>query len=165
MCFARTSILGIRPCFQLIGAQRPISFGNSTFAMDPLRFDGVQPGAFRRQPTGADPHALPRLFDGPMMGAEPPPHGLARVPGGGVPVSNRPVMPWAAQRSLHHAKQAMVTALTGRPSPQRSSSWAACCGRQRTNSPYHARAVGSRSSIGRSQACSRVCASSTVQRC
>jgi hypothetical protein len=66
--FWSAPIIGIDPGFQFCRTQQPIGVRDGPLAMDPLRLDRVEPGAFGRQPTGDDPHALPGPFDSLVMG-------------------------------------------------------------------------------------------------
>jgi len=54
------------------------------------------------------------------------------------------VKPRAASGAEHHARQSMVTALTGRPATNRRHIWSACCGPGRTSRPSQASAWGIR---------------------
>jgi hypothetical protein len=61
--FMNESIMGIDSLLQFGGSQQPFGFRHGAFAMHPLRLNGVERGAFRRQPIPDDAHAPSRLFD------------------------------------------------------------------------------------------------------
>src|SRR6266478_667116 len=85
MRFARTSVIGTNASFQFVSTQDAVSFGDLPFAMDPLRLNGVEPGAFRGQQTRQDAHTPPCLLDGLIVAVDPGANSLTLVPRGVVP--------------------------------------------------------------------------------
>ncbi len=85
MRFRCTSIVGVDARLQFISGQDSLRFQDRALAVDPFRFDRVEPGAFRRQVARQDAHTSACLFDDPMMVPNPPTNGLARVPRRGIP--------------------------------------------------------------------------------
>jgi hypothetical protein len=65
MCFTLTPIIGIDPCFEFRGTQQAVWFRDSPLAMDPFRFNRVQPRTFARQRADDDPHTLSTALDLP----------------------------------------------------------------------------------------------------
>src|SRR5689334_5747870 len=57
MLFTRTFIVGIDPCFQFGGTQQLVRFRDGPLAMDPLRFNRVEPRTCARQVADDDAHA------------------------------------------------------------------------------------------------------------
>lgn len=101
----------------------------------------------------------PRLLAPSMMGAQPVPDVLAEMPGGTVPTSSSAVLPSAADRSAHQARNCVVSTLTGRPVTKRSQ-MVSVSGR---SSPWQANALGSASSWATVCAISRSGRSGSVQ--
>ena len=95
--FIRTTEVSIHPLYQFCRRQQTGGFDHCPFSMDPMRFQGVEPGAFAGQRTTYNPDALAFPFDLPVMLAEPLPHGLAAVP--------RRVIPHQQQRGLAQSGQ------------------------------------------------------------
>jgi hypothetical protein len=92
-----TTEVSIHPLYQFCRRQQTGGFDHRSFPMDPMRFQGVEPGAFAGQRTTHNPDALVFPFDLPVMLAEPLPHGLAVVP--------RRVIPHQQQRGLVQRRQ------------------------------------------------------------
>src|SRR5262247_2103187 len=80
MLFTRTFIVGIDPCFQFGGTQQPIRFRDGPLAMNPFRFNRVEPRTFARQVADDDAHARSPPLDLLIMVAYPGLHGPAAVP-------------------------------------------------------------------------------------
>jgi hypothetical protein len=70
---------------QLSGREQAVGLDDGALAVDPLRLDGIEPGAFDRQVAGQDTHAMALLLDLLVVSVDPSPHMLADVPGGVVP--------------------------------------------------------------------------------
>ena len=81
----RTPIIGTDPVSQLLCGQDARRFHDGAFPMDPLRLDGVQPGAFTGQPAGENTDSAALLFDLVIVVAYPGPDLLTGVPRGIVP--------------------------------------------------------------------------------
>ena len=56
-CFTLTAIVGIDPRFEFGSAQQSIRFRHGPLAMDPFRFNRVEPRTFARQRADDDAHA------------------------------------------------------------------------------------------------------------
>jgi hypothetical protein len=80
-----TAIVGIDPRFELSGPQQAVWFRHGSFAMDPFRFNRVEPRTCAWPRTHDDAHALGTLLDLLLVLTHPVPHRLAAVPGGVVP--------------------------------------------------------------------------------
>jgi hypothetical protein len=77
-------VVFVDPPSDLVGGQLPVRLDDGSFALQPLRFDGIEPRALHRQVADHQLAAalpLPR----PVVRPDPPPHPLADVPGGVVP--------------------------------------------------------------------------------
>src|SRR5262245_14599513 len=85
MLFTCTFIVGIDPCFQFSGTQQPVRFRDGPLAMDPFRFNRVEPRTFARQVADDDAHARGTPLDLLIVLTEPVPHGLVAGPRGIVP--------------------------------------------------------------------------------
>ena len=85
MGFMCTPIIGTDPVGQLVCGQEAHRLHDGAFPMDPLRFDGVQPGAFTGQPAGEHTDSAALLFDLVIVVAYPGTHLLTGVPRGIVP--------------------------------------------------------------------------------
>src|SRR5678816_2082242 len=81
----RTAIIGIDPCFQFGGTQESVRFRHGPLAMDPFRFNRVEPRTFAGQVADNDAHTRATLLDLLIMVAYPAPHGMTAVPGGIIP--------------------------------------------------------------------------------
>ena len=104
MSFIRTVIVGTNTPDQLLGREQAVGFNHSALAMDPLRFNGIEPGALCGQKQGQNTHPFARGFDLLVVFTNPGTHDLTFMPGGiigrsaatlafpGLPVwcSNRP---------------------------------------------------------------------------
>jgi hypothetical protein len=80
MRFMRTSIIRTDALPQLVCGQEAHWLHDGAFPMDPLRFDGVQPGAFTGQPAREHTDATAPLFDLAVVVTEPGAHLLTGVP-------------------------------------------------------------------------------------
>src|SRR5258708_9268534 len=85
MRFIRTPKAGTDPLRQVASGQHPVVLDDVALGMHPFGFDGIEPGALRRQQERQDPHALARLFDLLIVLAQPGPNGLTLMPGGVIP--------------------------------------------------------------------------------
>jgi hypothetical protein len=81
MRFLLTTIIGIDPRFEFIGASQPVGCRYSALAMDPFWFAGVEPWTFTRQLADHETDASGTLLPLPIMLANPGPHGVTAVPG------------------------------------------------------------------------------------
>ena len=70
---------------QLLGREHPIRLHYGLLRMDPLRFNGIEPGALCGEQERQDTYALARPLDLLIVLANPLPHHLADMPGGVVP--------------------------------------------------------------------------------
>ena len=77
-----TAIIRIPPSLQFGGGQDPLRFQHRAFPMDPLRFEGIEPGASAGQPANHEAYSLLRLLDELIMGVKPVLYGLASMPRG-----------------------------------------------------------------------------------
>lgn len=68
-----------------MGRKHTIALDHVALAMDPLGFDGIEPGACGGQLERQNPHAFARLFDREVVFSDPGAHHLAYMPGGVVP--------------------------------------------------------------------------------
>src|SRR5215210_809557 len=85
MSFGRTSIIGVDPRLQFVGAEQAVWLGDGAFAMHPFRFDWVEPGTLAWQQTRHDPHSLAAVLDRAVVKPYPVADLLALVPRGIVP--------------------------------------------------------------------------------
>jgi hypothetical protein len=63
MSFIRTPIISIDTLHDLLRTEQPLRFDDRPFPMHPFGLNGIQPGAFTRQPAGQDAYPLPSLLD------------------------------------------------------------------------------------------------------
>jgi len=82
MRFIRTAKVGTDPFSKLLSGQQAIVLDDVALGMHPFGFDGIEPGALRRQQERQDAHALARLFDLLIVLAHPATNGLTLMPGG-----------------------------------------------------------------------------------
>src|SRR5829696_842849 len=73
---------------KLVCSEKSVGFDHLALAVNPLRFDGVQPRALLRKQATNDPYPLTALFDSAVVGTEPTPHLFGDVPTGVVPDEN-----------------------------------------------------------------------------
>src|SRR5829696_2241813 len=75
------------PICELISTEQPLGLCDLAFAMNPLRFDCIEPRALGRQKARHYPHPgfATTVFDPAVVGADPASHLMAFVPGGIVP--------------------------------------------------------------------------------
>src|SRR5918995_1351426 len=73
---------------KLVCSEKSVGFDHLALAVNPLRFDGVQPRALLRKQATDDPYPLSALFDSAVVGTEPTPHLFGDVPTGVVPDEN-----------------------------------------------------------------------------
>jgi hypothetical protein len=100
------------------GGQQAGVFHNGTLAMDSAGFDRIEPGTFDWQAAGQRSH--PTLPFYPLIVLpHPAPHLAADMPGGVVQTSTSTRLRSYGRRSPTHARKAVVTWLTGRPSTNR----------------------------------------------
>src|SRR5215471_13948842 len=85
MRFRFTTIVSIDACGQFIRAQQAVRFRDRPLAMDPFRFDGIEPWAFAGQLADPDTHPDRAPLDLLIVLADPAPHSVAAVPGRVVP--------------------------------------------------------------------------------
>ncbi len=85
MIFTRAIQGSTNPFFQLQGWQGPVGFDNSTFAMDPLGLNRVEPGALDRQRAYKNADALAGLLHAPIVGADPVVNRTTGMPTGVIP--------------------------------------------------------------------------------
>src|SRR5258708_17224237 len=70
---------------ELVGRQQTGRLDHTAFAMNPLGFDRIEPGAFDRQRTGKNSYAAPPVSDRTIVGPDPGPHFPTEMPRGIVP--------------------------------------------------------------------------------
>src|SRR6266567_1874242 len=70
---------------QLLGREQAVRFYHSLLRMDPLRLDGIKPGALGGQEERQDANAFPSLFDLLVVLPNPTPNHFADMPGGIIP--------------------------------------------------------------------------------
>ena len=80
-----TAIVGIDPRFEFSGTQQSVWFRYGPLAMDPFRFNRVEPRTFAGQVADDDAHPRGPPLDLLIVLTYPVPHGLAAVPRGVVP--------------------------------------------------------------------------------
>lgn len=85
MSFIRTVVIGTNPLSQLLGCEQPIGFDDSTLAMNPFGFNGIESGTLGRQKQRENAHAFACLLDLLIVRTYPGTHDLAVMPGGIVP--------------------------------------------------------------------------------
>jgi len=85
MRFIRTAKVGTDPLGQLASGKPPIMLDHVALGMHPFGFDGIEPGALRRQQERQNAHALASLLDLLIVLANPATNGLTLVPGGVIP--------------------------------------------------------------------------------
>src|SRR5215213_5579009 len=73
---------------KLVCSEKSVGFDHLALAVNPLRFDGVQPRALLRKQATDDPYPLTALFDSAVVGTEPTPHLFGDVPARVVPDEN-----------------------------------------------------------------------------
>src|SRR5215204_2564220 len=73
---------------KLVCSEKSVGFDHLALAVNPLRFDGIQPRALLRKQATDDPYPLSALFDSAVVGTEPTPHLFGEVPTGVVPDEN-----------------------------------------------------------------------------
>ena len=69
--------MGTNTLNQLLSRKQPVGFNHSSFAMDPLRLNWVEPGTLRRQTKRQDADALALSFHLRVVFAYPGAHDLA----------------------------------------------------------------------------------------
>ena len=88
MRFMGTGEIGTDPIGQLVGREQARGFDNGALAVDPFRFDGIEPGTLDRQLIHQQPDSRTCPLDGLIVLANPGAHGLADVPRRVVPDQN-----------------------------------------------------------------------------
>src|SRR5450755_1193542 len=99
MRFIGSSIVGTHTLGQVFGSQQAVGLDHVALAVNPFGLNGVEPGALRRQQTWQDTHALPCLFDLPVVLTNPGANRLTLVPGSIIP-DQEPVRFAALEQSL-----------------------------------------------------------------
>src|SRR5947209_9111028 len=85
--------VGADALLQLGASEQPCWLNDSPFAMDPFRFNRIEPGRLDRQLAGEDAHTAPLLFHLPVVCSDPALDRLADVPGGVVPHKHQGRLP------------------------------------------------------------------------
>src|SRR4030095_7892815 len=106
--------------FQFVYTQLPVRFGNGSLAMHPFRLNTIEPGAFDRQGAHDHPTAASRFMRRLWFFTHVRPT-LLTCHEALSHTNNSAVLPSAANRAVSHARNCIVTALTGRPSTKRRS--------------------------------------------
>ena len=101
MIFTRAGQSSTNPLFQLVWRQGSVRLNDAPFAMHPLGFNWVEPGALGRQRTNKDAGACARFQTLPVVCSDPLMYGPADVPTGIVPHQNQD--PLAPSRQLFAA--------------------------------------------------------------
>src|SRR5215213_4613498 len=73
---------------KLVCSEKSVGFDHLALAVNPLRFDGVQPRALLGKQATDDPYPLTAFFDSAVVGTEPTPHLFGDVPRSVVPDEN-----------------------------------------------------------------------------
>src|SRR5919112_3625653 len=73
------------PVGELVSTEQPLGLNYLTFAMNPLRLDGIEPWALGGQQTRQYPDPMAAGFDLAVVGGDPASHLMAFMPGGVVP--------------------------------------------------------------------------------
>src|SRR5918994_2854757 len=81
----RTSENPANPLGKLVSAKQTIGLDHFALAVDPLRLDGVQPGALLGQQAAYNPHSFSTMLDSAIMFTEPAPDLFGDVPACVVP--------------------------------------------------------------------------------
>jgi hypothetical protein len=76
--------IGLHSGDDLRSGQHAVGFDERPCAVDPMRFQRIEPGAFPGPAAGEEPHPAVPLHS-LVMGAKPAAHWLATVPGGVIP--------------------------------------------------------------------------------
>src|SRR5206468_9382138 len=82
MRFIGTSKIGTDPFSKLLSGQQAIVLDDVALGVHPFGFDGIKPGALRRQQERQNAHTHPGLFDLLIVLANPATNGLTLMPGG-----------------------------------------------------------------------------------
>ena len=77
--------MGTHTLSQLLCGKQPVGFNDGALAMDPLGFNGVEPGTFGRQKARQDADALALSFHLRVMFADPGADELAHMKGAHCP--------------------------------------------------------------------------------
>ncbi len=85
MRFISTSIISADALGQLASRKQPIGFDDVAFAMNPFRFDRVEPGAFGGQKAGQDANAFARVLDLEVVLSDEGSYHFGDVPGSVIP--------------------------------------------------------------------------------
>src|SRR5260370_13705432 len=85
MWFIRPTKMTTNALSQLLSRKKPVGLNHGTLAMDPLRFNRVEPGTFGRQKARKDADALALSFHLGVVFTYPTADELAHMPGGIVP--------------------------------------------------------------------------------
>jgi hypothetical protein len=85
MGFMSTAESGTNSLGQFVHGQAAIRFENAALGVEPLGFDGIEPGTLDGQSANQQANALPGAFDPPVVFMQPLTHRLALMPGGVVP--------------------------------------------------------------------------------
>ena len=85
MIEARTREGGTNAVFHLGGREQSGGLDDAPFAMDPLWFDGIEPGTLGGEKAGDDANATPAQIDEPIVRAHPASHAMTAMPGGVIP--------------------------------------------------------------------------------
>ena len=135
MSFLSTAIIGIDALHDLLRTEQPVRFDDRPFPMHPLGLNGIQPGAFTRQPARHDAHALSCLLHLVIVLAQPRPDLVADVPRRIVPDQQHRGEPLRRQALAAPGEKGGGLGLTGRRSTNRRSICSGCMGTWRTNRP------------------------------
>src|SRR5215210_6446073 len=85
MLVMRTTENPANPLGEFVGAQETLGLDHFALAVDPLRFDGVEPRTLLGQKTTHDPHPFAALLDSAVVPSEPAPKFPGDVPARVVP--------------------------------------------------------------------------------
>lgn len=103
---------------KLVCSEKSVGFDHLALAVNPLRFDGIQPRALLRKQATDDPYPLTALFDSAVVGTEPTPHlSLETCQEALSQMRTRTFLPTASSfRTLHSRSKRVVIEETGLPS-------------------------------------------------
>src|SRR5215217_7477936 len=94
---------------KLVCSEKSVGFDHLALAVNPLRFDGVQPRALLRKQATDDPRPITALFDSAVVGTEPTPNLFGDVPRSVVQMRTRTFLPTASSfRTLHSRKRVVI---------------------------------------------------------
>src|SRR5215218_3924464 len=101
---------------KLVCSEQPLRLDDLALAVDPFRFDGVQPRTLLGQKAAHDPHPLTALLDFSVVFSEPAPHLFGDMPARVVPDEEQNLLADSFELLQAHSRKRVVMELTGLPS-------------------------------------------------